>query len=212
MPNHKCGRAPRPNTLKALAMGPSKVQIGLARASFRDAEIPSACPTTISSPTCTLVFTAFPNHPPILWPCFHSQQIANGKIAASPRLSPSNFWSSLRLRGSVGSPFVSESECVCVCKPSNYLGFTLCFWPNEVAVNCKVWTAVLLGLLENGNERKRELQKRWEERITTINKNESGVTYNVGKKRLPGHLLGDFYFYFFNARLCSSIFRWLPEY
>lgn len=94
----------------------------------------------------------------------------------------------------MGSPFVSE--CECVCKPSNYLGFTLFFWPNEVAVNCKVWTAVLLGLLENGNERKWELQKRWEERITTINKNESGVTYNVGKKRLSGHLLQVFWGFF----------------
>lgn len=37
-------------------------------------------------------------------------------------------------------------------KPSNYSGFTLCFWPNEVAVNCSVWTAVLLGRLENSAE------------------------------------------------------------
>lgn len=37
-------------------------------------------------------------------------------------------------------------------KPSNYSGFTLCFWPNEVAVNCSVWTAVLLGRLANSAE------------------------------------------------------------
>lgn len=70
-------------------------------------------------------------------------QCANGKIAAtSPGLSPFHFWSSPQLRNREGS-----HTCVClfmgmgeknkkVNNPSNYSGFTLCFWPNEVAVNC----------------------------------------------------------------------------
>lgn len=39
-------------------------------------------------------------------------------------------------------------------KASNYSGFTLCFWPNEVAVNCRVRAAALWG--PTGKQRREE--------------------------------------------------------
>lgn len=108
--------------------------MGLALPSFGGVKIAFACPNTISFLACTLFFQLLSGSPLISLPMLSLRVSGNLKIAATSPVArylisgaAHNCRESSRVRAFVG---MEKS------KPSNYSGFTLRFWPNEVAFNC----------------------------------------------------------------------------